>query len=125
MASEKQDRANRLNAQKSTGPKTPQGRAAVRLNVAKHGILSKDSLLPGEDEAAFLELAEPPRAELRPARGGARGPARGADRRGPPEATTPRDGEDRRLRLGGALITTKRPRGKGLPRLSEKPSIEP
>ncbi len=51
MASEKQDRANRLNAQKSTGPKTPQGRAAVRLNVAKHGILSKDSLLPGEDEA--------------------------------------------------------------------------
>ncbi len=65
MASEKQDRANRLNAQKSTGPKTPQGRAAVRLNVAKHGILSKDSLLPGEDEAAFLELAERPRAELR------------------------------------------------------------
>ena len=67
MASEKQDRANRRNAQKSTGPKTPQGKAAVRLNAAKHGLLSKEALLPGEDGAALEELAERLRAELRPA----------------------------------------------------------
>ena len=66
MASEKQDRANRQNAQKSTGPKTPQGKAAVRLNATKHGLLSKEALLPGEDESTFLELAERLRAELRP-----------------------------------------------------------
>jgi hypothetical protein len=66
MASEKQDRANRQNAQKSTGPKTPQGKAAVRLNATKHGLLSKEALVPGEDEAAFLELAERLRSELRP-----------------------------------------------------------
>ncbi len=48
MASEKQVRANRQNAQKSTGPKTPEGKAAVRLNAAKHGLLSKETLLPGE-----------------------------------------------------------------------------
>jgi hypothetical protein len=67
MASEKQDRANRRNAQKSTGPKTPEGKAAVRLNAVRHGLLSKEALLPGEDEAASLELAERLRAELQPA----------------------------------------------------------
>jgi hypothetical protein len=67
MASEKQNRANRQNAQKSTGPKTPEGKAAVRLNAAKHGLLSKETLLPGEDEAALKELAERLRAELQPA----------------------------------------------------------
>src|SRR5271167_2228443 len=29
--------ANRANAQKCTGPRTPQGRARVALNVLKHG----------------------------------------------------------------------------------------
>ena len=67
MASEKQDRANRQNARKSTGPKTPQGKAAVRLNAAKHGLLSEETLLPGEDGDALEELAERLRAELRPA----------------------------------------------------------
>ena len=66
MASEKQVSANRRNAQKSTGPKTPEGKNAVRLNAAKHGLLAKEALLPGEDEAAFLELGELLRAELRP-----------------------------------------------------------
>jgi hypothetical protein len=49
MASEKQDKANRQNAKKSTAPKTPQGKAAVRLNAAKHGLLSEETLLPSED----------------------------------------------------------------------------
>jgi len=67
MSSEKQVRANCQNAQKSTGPKTPEGKAAVRLNAAKHGLLSEEALLSGEDGAALEELAERLRAELRPA----------------------------------------------------------
>ena len=68
MASEKQVRANRQNIQMSTGPKTPEGKAAVRLNAAKHGLLSEEALLPGEGGvAALAQLAEWLRAELRPA----------------------------------------------------------
>jgi hypothetical protein len=33
--------ANRRNAQKSTGPKTPRGRANSRLNAVKHGIFTR------------------------------------------------------------------------------------
>ncbi len=66
MTSEKQARANRQNALKSTGPKTPEGKDAVRLNALKHGLLAQEVLLPGEDAAAFRELAEGLVAELRP-----------------------------------------------------------
>ena len=67
MTSDKQAKANRENALKSTGPKTPEGKDAVRLNAVKHGLLSQDILLPGEDEAALKELGERMRAELQPA----------------------------------------------------------
>jgi hypothetical protein len=66
MASEKQVRANRQNAQKSTGPKTLEGKAVVRRNATKHGLLSSEILLPGEDGAALEELGERLRTELRP-----------------------------------------------------------
>ncbi len=66
MTSDKQVRANRQNALKSTGPKTPEGKAAVRQNALKHGLLSRVVLLPGEDEAALKELGESLRAELQP-----------------------------------------------------------
>src|SRR3954465_7368460 len=66
MTSRKQAEANRQNALKSTGPKTPEAKAAVRLNALKHGLLSQDVLLPGEDEAAFKELSERLRDELQP-----------------------------------------------------------
>jgi hypothetical protein len=66
MTSEKQARANRRNALKSTGPKTPERKAAVRHNALGHGLLSRDVLLPGEDEAALLELGEHLRDELQP-----------------------------------------------------------
>jgi hypothetical protein len=39
--------ANRRNAEKSTGPKTPAGRAAVAGNAVKHGIFSKEVLVKG------------------------------------------------------------------------------
>jgi hypothetical protein len=66
MASKKQIQANRQNALKSTGPKTPEGKTTARLNATKHGLLSQEVLLPGEDEAALKELDERLRAELQP-----------------------------------------------------------
>ena len=66
MTSEKQAEANRRNARKSTGPNTQEGKDAVRLNALKHGLLSQEVLLPGEDEAALRELSERVSSELRP-----------------------------------------------------------
>src|SRR5215211_2959763 len=66
MTSKKQIEANRRNALKSTGPKTPEGKASARLNATKHGLLSQEVLLPGEDEEALNELGERLRAELQP-----------------------------------------------------------
>ena len=66
MTSDKKAQANRQNALKSTAPKTPEGKAAVRLNALKHGLLSQEILLPGEDEEALRELGQNLRAELQP-----------------------------------------------------------
>ena len=67
MTSDKQAKANRQNALKSTGPKTPEGKDAVRRNALRHGLLSREVLLHGEDEVTFKELSESLRAELQPA----------------------------------------------------------
>ena len=45
--SAKQIAANRRNAVKSTGPRTPQGRAVSKMNALKHGILSQQVLVRG------------------------------------------------------------------------------
>ncbi len=52
----KQIEANRRNSLESTGPKTLEGKAHVRLNPLKHGILAQEVLLPGEDEHALADL---------------------------------------------------------------------
>src|SRR3979411_3511532 len=66
MATEKQFEANRLNAQKSTGPRTPEGRAAVRLNGVKHGLTAETIVLKGECEADFTQLFDSLEAEHDP-----------------------------------------------------------
>jgi len=66
MTSEGKAEANRRNAQKSTGPKTPEGKRAVRLNALRHGLLSKEVLLPGEDRETLGDLGERLWAELQP-----------------------------------------------------------
>jgi hypothetical protein len=66
MTSDRKAEANRQNALKSTGPKTLEGKTAVRLNAVKHGLLSDQVLLPDEDEDALRELSERLRAELQP-----------------------------------------------------------
>ena len=58
--SEKQLAANRANAQRSTGPRTPEGSARSRWNALTHGALAKAiipfSLVPYESRQAFDEL---------------------------------------------------------------------
>ena len=49
MSSPKQTRANRQNAQKSTGPRSAEGKAASRFNALKSGIDAKSQVLPDED----------------------------------------------------------------------------
>jgi hypothetical protein len=66
VATEKQFEANRLNAQKSTGPKTPEGRAAVRLNGVTHGLTAETIVLKGESEADFTNLLNSLEAEHDP-----------------------------------------------------------
>jgi len=67
MATKAQIAANRKNAKKSTGPKTPEGRAAVRLNGLKHGLTSKILVLPGESISDFEHLLDSLEAEHQPA----------------------------------------------------------
>lgn len=51
MASLKQIAANRANAQKSTGPKTPEGKRIVSQNPIQHGLLAVNPVcLPEEQE---------------------------------------------------------------------------
>ena len=37
--------ANKKNAAKSTGPKTGEGKAVVKMNALKHGLLSKELVI--------------------------------------------------------------------------------
>jgi hypothetical protein len=57
MASLKQIEANRLNAQKSTGPRTSEGKAVSRFNALKAGIDASAEAIPGEDPEELRALA--------------------------------------------------------------------
>ena len=68
MATQAQIEANRLNAQRSTGPRTPDGKAAIRQNAFRHGFCSSIRLTQQEDHdkvefqplhAAFIEDNQP------------------------------------------------------------------
>ena len=56
MTTEKQIEANRRNALRSTGPKTQEGKAAVRLNALRHGLRARSVLLPGEKPEEYSRL---------------------------------------------------------------------
>ena len=65
MVSKKQLVANKRNAQKG-GVKTAEGKAVVRFNALKHGLLSEEILLTGENEEALTGLEERLVAALQP-----------------------------------------------------------
>jgi hypothetical protein len=66
MATERQIAANRLNAERCTGPKTPEGKGTVSGNAVKHGLTSYSGLLPGEKLEDFSDLRARVLAELAP-----------------------------------------------------------
>jgi hypothetical protein len=65
--SEKQLAANRANAAKSTGPKSPGGKYNSSRNAITHGFLATSVLLPGESRERYLELIASFVTEFEPA----------------------------------------------------------
>src|SRR3954453_15324744 len=58
MATPAQIPANRANAQRSTGPRSAEGKSASRFNALKHGIDAASAVIPGEDPAEYETLCE-------------------------------------------------------------------
>jgi hypothetical protein len=70
VTTDKQIAANRRNALRSTGPKTSEGKAAVRHNALRHGLLSRDIFIDTgegrEDAQEYAALLEELRDALQP-----------------------------------------------------------
>jgi hypothetical protein len=59
-------RANRLNARRSTGPRSARGKAIASKNARKHGLLSRELVLPTEKGQELSTLREALMGDLRP-----------------------------------------------------------
>ena len=67
MTSERKIEANRRNAARSTGPRTPEGKRKVSLNAVKHGLTATTIVvLPHEDAEAYERRLQAWTAELNP-----------------------------------------------------------
>ena len=66
MASQSQIDANRIKAQKSSGPKTPEGKAKSRRNALQHGLTAKTCMLADEDPDDLLDLTDELREKFNP-----------------------------------------------------------
>jgi hypothetical protein len=69
MASAADDEANRRNAQRSTGPRTDQGKARARLNALKHGKTARTDL-PQEDSKELKERTQQWLSDMQPRNAG-------------------------------------------------------
>jgi hypothetical protein len=67
MASPAQILANRENAQRSSGPRTTEGKQAASRNSTRHGLTGTQLVMPGEDATAYEELLEGIRCSYKPA----------------------------------------------------------
>ncbi|MEN6428136.1 MAG: hypothetical protein ABFE13_22535 [Phycisphaerales bacterium] len=67
MATIAQIQANRLNARKSTGPRTAEGKERASQNALKHGLLAAEAVIQGEDPEEFEIYREGMLQELAPA----------------------------------------------------------
>ena len=67
MTSEKQKQANQENAQKSTGPKTEQGKTKAKFNARRHGLTGQFTCMSEGDEIAYNEFRDNLLATLKPA----------------------------------------------------------
>ncbi|MFX0200894.1 MAG: hypothetical protein ACFFCW_32650, partial [Candidatus Hodarchaeota archaeon] len=66
MSTEAQIIANRQNSQKSTGPRSPEGKAVVSKNAVKHGLFALEAVIKGENQADFDLYRDEILAELAP-----------------------------------------------------------
>ena len=66
LISEKQHAANRQNAQKSSGPKTPEGKAAIRFNALTYGLRTRATLLAQENGQEYSQLWDELEADWQP-----------------------------------------------------------
>jgi len=69
VISERSHEANQHNAQQSTGPTSPQGKAAVRLNALTYGLRARSTLIHGEDPEEYKRLWAALEAEWQPQTG--------------------------------------------------------
>jgi hypothetical protein len=58
MVSERRIEANRKNAQRSTGPRTQEGRARSSINALRHGITGQVSIMTVEDRGAHDKFVQ-------------------------------------------------------------------
>ena len=66
MATAAQVSANRENAQKSTGPRTEEGKARSSKNATKHGFNSKEFIVADNQQEEFASLSESLRKQVSP-----------------------------------------------------------
>jgi len=66
MTSQARIDANRINAGKSTGPRTAEGKARARLNALRHGLRADEVVLPTESAAEFRAHLDAWTADWRP-----------------------------------------------------------
>jgi len=67
MSSQSQIIANRRNTQKSTGPRTSEGKSAISQNPVKHGLTAANDVISSESQADFDLYRARLLAELAPA----------------------------------------------------------
>ena len=66
MATTAQAFANRENSKSSTGPRTPEGKAASSQNAKTNGFNAADPVLPNEDRNEFNALLQQYKSEIAP-----------------------------------------------------------
>ena len=66
MTTKAQISANRVNAQKSTGPRTAEDKAVASQNAVTHGFLAQETVIPGEDTGEFALYREGMLGDLAP-----------------------------------------------------------
>ena len=67
MTTQAQIDANRQNAKKSTGPKTPEGKDKVAQNAIKHGLLARRFFIGPDQQQDFARFCDTIRDDLTPA----------------------------------------------------------
>ena len=66
MANASQIQANRQNSQKSTGPRTAEGKEISAKNAVKHGLFAHEAVITGENKEDYELFRDEFLAELAP-----------------------------------------------------------